>query len=639
MPQGAQTPRLSALIIALVMTASAGFAQNPIAPQTTPFPPNFPQPKTISPEEQQKQQDINKASKLARQAETDGDTAKALEYWQFVNDKRPGDYSAYHGIRRDLTALKRFDDALTFLNQIQSLASRGTIPIDPSSVTADRVELLYSAGRAKDAHAEMDRALSANRGLPSIYRELSDVLYAQRRSDDAVELLRRGRRETGQPYLFAREIAQFAEAKMDWNLATNEYLLYLLESPDRLSFITGALGDIMQNPGGDSIVVAGINRTTPGADSTAGLTLTALKAGLLFRAQRYAEALDAYAKLDKLRGGSGADLLDIAGKLTDEGELELALKAYSDLIGGSAPLDVRLRGYVGKARAAEALGWLDTAKVACENALIAGIPPDAFVESNYRLGRIILKGYGPVERARGCFEAAMKLIKQSPNSAGAFAEPVMVQYAVTFEIAGDFDRAKKELEQLVKAISARGIPAAAPRMELARIAFRRGSFEEAKNIANSLLLADPGSAAGNDALELLSLLSGLADDTLAMRGLGQSDMLYIMRQEKESMRLLDSLAGSKSPRVREEALRMCWQRAIDKNDAGEALRRLSGIVDLGDRALRRDWALFETARIYRLTGKGDLAAGTLESLLKEYPDSPLSEQARRLSRSLRGNRL
>jgi tetratricopeptide (TPR) repeat protein len=228
----------------------------------------------------------------------------------------------------------------------------------------------------------------------------------------------------------------------------------------------------------------------------------------------------------------------------------------------------------------------------------------------------------------------MRVIKQSPVAAGIFAEPVMVQYSVTFEMSGDLDRARKELEQLVKAIGARGGAAAEPRMELARIAFRRGDFSTAKNDLNSLMMADPGSASGNEAVAMLSLLNRLGEDSLALRALGQADLLILMRNQSEGRKLLDSLTGSANPTVREEALWLEWQVEMDSGELSQALLTLGQISSMKDKALRRDRALYETGRLYQKLGDLKGAIASYEALLQEYPDSPLSGPTRRRSREL-----
>ncbi len=616
----------------LLFLTSVALAVPPMPPVVKP---TFPIPPPISAADQAKLQEISRTSRAARQAETAGDFAHALELWKTVIEQRPGDFSAYGGIKHCLENLKRFDEALAFLDKTLATATRGTSGIDAATVSADRVEVLFAAGRTKDADAEIERVVSANRGYLNLYRDLSNVLYAQSRPDDAVALLKRGRRETGQPYLFAREIAQFAEARMDWGSAVTEYLLYLAESPDRISFVTGALGDILLEPGGDTLVVNGISAQLKDADPTQRETLLELQAGLLFRAQRYEEALSAYQQLDQMHGGTGTELLDLAGRLADEGQLELALKSYALLLTRNPQPDVRCRALIGKTRAAERLGWLDSARVACEAVLNPGSPLGAIVEANYRLGRITLQQRGSTEEARSHFEAAAKIIKQSPTSAGPFAEPILIQLAITYELDNQLERAKQEIKNLVKAVGSRGGAASEARMELARLAFRQGDLESAGNEANALLAADAGSPSSNEAVELLALLDKLKETPDALKILGQADMLHLLHKEDEATRLLDSLAASGStPLVREEALWKGWELATEMNLPREALSRIERIVALGLTSLKRDKAILEAGILYQELGDLPRASASFDSLLREYPDSPLANQARKLAKSI-----
>jgi len=636
-PTGRRRLRLFNILLTGVLVASAASAVPPTTPKLPPKTQVYTPP---SPEEQKRQQEISRAQRAARQAESDSDWERALDLWKFVDEQRPGDISAYSGIKRCLVSLSRFDEALKFLDKAEKTMAAGKGGIDPSNVGADRVEVLFAAGRDADAENEMERQIATHKGYPNLYRSLANVLYSKRRSDDAIALLKRGRADSGERFMFAREIAQFAEARMDWNTAVNEYLLYLTEAPDRLSYTTGALGDIMSEAGGDTLVFKAIERYSMVSDPRVKDSLLELKAGLLLRARRYEEAVTAYQELDRLRGGDGELLLELADKLTDEGENLLALNAFTGLLQTATTQDLRYRALLGRARVAEKLGWLDSAKVAYEEILTPGSRIELIVEANYRLGIITLKSGGTPEAARIRFESAAKLIKQSPGAAGNLAEAVLINLALTYELSGDLDRAKQELERLVKAAGARAGAASEARMELARIAFRRGDIEAAKRENQSLLAADAGSPAANEALEMLALFDGLSDSPDAVKVLGRVDLLSLLRLRKDAFWLLDSLARhGATARIKEEALWAGLKLADDANNPSEAMTRLEGIIALSPSAIKLDKALWETGRRYYERGDSIKALSYFDRLLNDFPDSPLGDQVRRLARTIRSDHL
>jgi len=632
------------LAVLLLALWDAPFAADPPSkplpvPRPYPAPPPMP-PDSAAQAEIARQQEISRASRMARQAESDNDWERALVLWRFMDEKKPGDFSAYMGIKRSLVSLSRFDEALKFLDKSQRTMTGGRSGLDPATLGADRVEVLFAAGRDSAAESEMERLIAANKGYPNLYRALANVLYSKRQSDEAIKLLLRGRCESGEPYLFAREIAQFAEARMDWETAVSEYLLYLSESPGRVSYVTGALGDIMSEPGGDTLVVKSLERLPLKGDEKLEEAFLELKAGLMMRSRRFAEAITAYRRLDELRGGDGEIMLDLASRLSDEGEPALALEAYSGIISAAVNPDLRFRALIGRAQVYERLGRLDSARASYEAILRPGTRLNLVVEADYRLGLITLREGGPVEEARNLFEAAVKIIKQTPQAAGSLAEPVLIQLAITWEMSADLDRAQKELERIVRASGARANPASEARLELARLAFRRGAPDVARKEAQALLAADAASPAANQALELLALLDALGDSHEALRILGQADLLFLLGRQNEGERLLDSLAAARAnPRTREEALWAAWRQAEEKGSPDFALRRLEAILALDPPAIKRDRALLEAGRSLAVKGNIKRAVEYYNALLEGYPDSPLADEARRLARLIQQDNL
>ena len=634
----------NSLLILWTLIAVPVFAVPP-ATKNAPVPPLPPSSKFVTPapptpEEQKRQQEISKAQRNARQAESDSDWERALSLWKFVEEQRPGDLSAYSGIKRCLVSLSRFDEALKFLDKAEKTMASGKGGTDPSSVGADRVEVLFAAGRDAEAEREMESQIASHKGYPNLYRSLANVLYSKRRSDDAIALLKRGRDDSGEKYLFAREIAQYAEARMDWASAVNEYLLYLTEAPDRLGYVTGALGDIANQAGGDSLVFSAIEKLAGPADPKIRQVLLELRAGLSLMTRRYEEAISAYQQLDRLRGGDGELMLELAQKLAEEDQYDHALSIYTSLSQPAVNQEQRYRAMLGRAQVAEKLGLLDSARVAYEQIITPGSRLDLLVVANYRLGIITLKDGGSPEAARARFEAAAKIIKQSPNSAGNLGEAILINLALTYELSGDLDRAKQELERIVKAAGARAGPAAEARLELARIAYRRGDWESAKREAESLLAADAASTSGNEALEMLALFNGLSDHPEVLKIFGRADLLSILGKPTDAYRLLDSLAArGATPRIREEAYWAGLSLSDDIDDPARAKSMLEGIIALDTTAIKLDRAFWEMGRRSFEAGDTMNALSYLDRLLNEFPDSPLSDQARLLARTIRSERL
>ena len=66
--------------------------------------------------------EILRLNRQARQAESTGRYERALGLWQTIMNDKPGDYSAYLGIRRSLVELAEYDKALEFSDMMLKIA-------------------------------------------------------------------------------------------------------------------------------------------------------------------------------------------------------------------------------------------------------------------------------------------------------------------------------------------------------------------------------------------------------------------------------------------------------------------------------------------------------------------------------------
>ncbi|MBM3326813.1 MAG: tetratricopeptide repeat protein [Calditrichaeota bacterium] len=602
---------------------------------TVPIPAGMPTRGGPSPEETALQQEISRALRLARQAESDNDWQRAIELWQFVWEKRPGDYSAYNGLRRAYIQLRRYDDALAFIDRAEKQNRASRSPLEPSVIAADRIEILFTAGRTDEAQTAIDRALAEFKGSPNIVRAISNVLFGQRRTDEAMSLLKRARKESGNPFLFAQEMAYQAEVRMDWATAVAEYINYIQEGPERLSYVTGVLGDICENPAADSIVQNITNQRLKEADNNFKPVLKRLQAGLHFRARRYAQALALYQELDQLGGEEGGELLRFAKLLAEEKEWNYGLEAYNSLLLRNPSQALRSKIQVGCGICLEALNQPDSALMVYRAALAPGIIAETAVVAYRRIADIELQLDYPPAEARKHYEEVLKIMRRNPSLASDM-EDVQVQMALTYEREGDLTTAQAELEKIVRIAGNRVAAAPKARLELAKVHFRKGFPTKARYEAAALLSADPTSEYANDALLLMMLFDRLKDDSLTLTIFGEGDYLCFLKKFDDAATTLNKLISNKttSPLTVEEALWRLSEINSTSQRYADALANLDDIISRPESSLRTDAALFAAGKLCLDKLDNPLAAARyLELLLTRCPDSPLVDAARRLLRS------
>lgn len=579
-----------------------------------------------------RQQEVNRATRLARQAESDGDLERALDLWQFVHDNKPGYFSAYHGIKRCLLGLNRYREALVFLDGELEKASRSAGILKPADIAADRIEVLYTAKEDSAAESELEKALVKYRGDKKIYRSVSGVLSLHGMYERSLEVLYRGREEINDPFLYAREIARWAENRMNWETAIREYLLYLEESNSRLSYVTGAIGDLSDQPAVDSIAHSVVSETLEETEGPFSITLNRLLAALYFRSQRYDIALEHYQELEALTGAGGHEMLGFAQSVAAEGEYPLALQAFNDVLSIGPKAKIKESALIGKGLLMEMTDNLDSAEISYKTVLELNSSSSAMFEAYSRLGFISIERSHPTE-ARKYFESAIKLARQARLSVNRI-DVLYIEIARSWELDGNLERAEKVLRDLIRRSGRRFSEYGSARYELAKLYFRKGEIEAVEREIDALLLAYPASEYANECLQLQNLINDLKSSQDVIRAFGNADLLLLWKDTEEARSILDSLAESGSGPIREHALWRLFQIDFDIADYNRAHETLIKII-ASPEYLRRDLALYRAGEVCtRYINKPQLAQVYYEEILISCPGSPMVDKARRHLKNL-----
>jgi len=574
------------------------------------------------------QQELYRVSKIARSAESSGNFERALELWLVVNTLKPGYFSAYHGIRRSLIGLERYDEALAFLDETLNDSRSGKIQIDPISIAADRIEIIFAAETEEKGLQAVEEILTRLKGNKKIYRDVSNILAGQRLSDEAMATLIRGRKECNDPFLFARDLARWYEARMDWEPAIDEYLLLLKNSPGNMTFVTGAFGDMSAEPHVDSLVVNILSTRIKDAEKEFQNTLHRLLALLHFRAQRYSLALEQYQIMERQSGGQGKELLEFATLTSAEGKYRLAAQAYSEILSGNPNNELKAIALLGRGSVSLALGEIDSAETFFREVIKPGIPPKSVFEAYSLLGQLNFDKYRRIPIARELFEKGLELgqkAKLTPNKINA----LRISIALTFEFEGDFEKAEKDLRRVARNTGRPRGSISTARHELAKLLFRQGDYLKAAETASKLIATDPSAPEANDALNLKVLINDMQETPEIIKSFGYADLLLFRGKPDSSKMILRGLKAQASDRIREESLWKLIEIEKSDGDSDKILGLIEEIIEIKS-ALRKDLALFLAGNIlaHELNKEKDSIV-FYEQLLIEFPDSPLVDRARR----------
>lgn len=166
---------------------------------------------------------------IARRQELRANYKRALQQWQYLYKTEPERQDYYEGVRRNLLALARYEEAETL---VRARFDNRPGWISNSALYADWGEVLLASGDETGAWEKFELAIASGSG-PSGYMAVANVLSRNRRLDAAIDLLHRARTELKNETLFAFQLAPLLKQRMEWPQAAEEYMLALRTSQAR----------------------------------------------------------------------------------------------------------------------------------------------------------------------------------------------------------------------------------------------------------------------------------------------------------------------------------------------------------------------------------------------------------------------
>lgn len=262
--------------------------------------------------------------RLAQTYEQAGKHEEALRYYEDLLRQRPSNSGYFEGVRRCLTALKRYDEVLALLTE--------RITADPRdfSTRIHRGGLQMQRGRVDSAEADWEAAIGMQPKNGQVYSMIADQLVNAREYRQAITYLRRGREALRSPQMYVFEIARAAAMNMDFETAMDEYLGYLVAAPQSLYQIQQQIAMFSEIP---DALDAALRRARARADDAPDVAaLQHLLAWLYMERKDHAAAYQVTRAIDRLNNAGGNELVSFASRMFTERNYAMAAQAYGDAV-------------------------------------------------------------------------------------------------------------------------------------------------------------------------------------------------------------------------------------------------------------------------------------------------------------------
>jgi TolA-binding protein len=590
--------------------------------------------------------DLTAKFRLATALEQANDFDHALKLYEELTAADPVNPVYADAVQRLLMQLKRYDDAVSFMNERLKKT-----PDNPSLLVALGT-VYYRAGKEGDAYATWQRVIALSPRNPNVYRLVASAELDNRLLDRAVGTYRQGRTTIGDPGLFNLELAQLLVATMDYAGATDEYLFWFRHNPSQLSYVENRLSAFTAKPDGRARAIAAVRGALrQGADRG----LYELLGWLYIEGNEWEQAYTAYEEIDRLAGSNGTGLTAFADRALNEHQYAIAARAYKAAMTENLQDQRRVFVLYGYASALKELALGKDTTISRSGDVSGRVPEvpstDAAVQAYqdlihryphhqlaslayFSIGLLHMQREEDLDAARISFEQA----RDDPSG------PPALKYEATLRL-GDLATWKGDTATARKMylwVSAQ--PSATPdqndeaTFRVAELDYFGGRIASALSLLNAMSLNVKADFA-NDALALKAFLQENSGTPDALQAFARADLTAREHRYSEAILMFKDVIQRypQSLLVDDALMKTAGLQTAGGlyNDAVTTYQTL--LKNFTRSSIDLDRAQFLMGDVYQHGLQNTSAAiAAYEQLLATYPKSMMADEARRRIRQLRG---
>jgi tetratricopeptide (TPR) repeat protein len=376
----------------------------------------------ISPTAVQIDRELESKYKLAQILERQGRLEQAKELYKYVFNRKPDNYVYYNQYVNILFKQEDFEELEIAINEF--------LKIHPDNINAviDLGEMYLARGDTSMAFQHWNNAIEKFNHSPAFYRVLFNSMANIGLFEEAENLMIKAREFHNNNNLFSVDLANYYMHRGEYTKSAQEYLAYARSNPKNFNFISG---QILRFPREeevfssiDSLILNEINKQKLNPD------LHRLRAELLFKHNRYNDAIEEAFLVESLTGNKGAEVLKLADDLVKVKEYGFAKDLYSKILQSADFTNVAPQALLGLANVVEK-SVLDERAVS---------PFKYFYTDNIFFNADLIYNVGlEVENLKQAFAIYDSLIITMPRSiysAEAYYRLAELRYRVTHDFDG-----------------------------------------------------------------------------------------------------------------------------------------------------------------------------------------------------------
>ncbi|MFQ5707102.1 MAG: tetratricopeptide repeat protein [bacterium] len=588
----------------------------------------------------QTRQQLSSQLRIAQNYERRGNYESALRIFKNLYDLVPGNQLYYEGVKRNLLRLNRFDELITI---IKARLDKN----DDVRSWADLGNVYYKKGLPEEGRKIWAQLLAEHSHKKAVYVYVAQAMLQNRLYEEAIEVYKLARTNLKQDDIFVFELADIYVLRLNYKLATLEYLKYLERYPRQFTTIETRIARYTKEPE-DARAVASILREAI-SSTRQEFYVRKLLANLYLRYKDFDKSFEQYKILEKMKKpfagrdkSPGRELFHYAELARIAKDYQHARQAYSLIINDHKSSPYKVRAEYGLALASQKSGLAEKALLSYD-ALIRSFPNSPWAqEALFQKGEIYLEQMNDIDRALAMFQ---DLLQKYPKSTKRGITQIRI--GDCYAERGAFDRAQQWYEKTQAEDAVKPSLKEKALYLSAYVDFVRTKFDDCLEKLNRITANLNENTAEresykNDALELIFLIEeNRSSSPEALKAFARARGSKLQKRYAEAIKELQEILDNyPSAAILDDSLLELGDIEETRGNHTVAINYYQGLVNEFPQSVYNALAQKRTADIYQ-QGLGDLqkAREAYEAILIKYPNSLYIEEVRQKLRNLESRKL
>ena len=589
-------------------------------------------------------QNLDNRFNLAQSFEQAGQFEKAETIYKELADAQPWNNIFLESLNKNLISQKKYKQSVELLNN--------KINLTPADINLYGLlgTTYFIMDQSDKAFEVWEKGIALNPKSYVGYRIIANYAIENRAYEKAIDILKRGNKNSADPTIFSMDLANIYAANMKFKDAAIEFCNLIAHHPEQVQIVKARMNSYLNGPEAAKQTIEAVkdfSDSKPQAEIFDLLTFVYQTSG------DYKNAFENVIKTEKKFNGSGTYVFIFSQDAYRSRQYEWASEGYNYIVQHYTNSPYLPTAKLGYARTLEASldqkflqqneSWKPYTKqvpyftddynkiINSYYEFVKAYPGNAInVEALFRIAEIYRKRIFDLQEADTIYS---KVALNSPTTS-YYVESNLARGKIAIS-RNDLQSAQKFFENAVKFPRIEPNNFAEANFYLARIEFWKGNFFNSVTLFNNAS-KNLSTDFANDALEFSSLINTTKKDSLNLLLYAKADLLAIQNKYKEACIEFKTLSDLSNLFILNDFAKINFaEMLIAENDIQSAIKILEEFTKNPNSAIFVDKSTFLLAQCYQY-GTKDLqkAAQVYQKLLETFPNSLYFDRVREALQSL-----